>query len=87
MDAGQKGRTLCQLDRLDEALTALDQAIALEPTDAWALGAKGETLRQMGRFDEALKALDQAIALEPIDAWTLAERATLCASLAVSTRR
>jgi tetratricopeptide (TPR) repeat protein len=64
-------KTLNQLSRLDEALGALEQAVALNSTYSWALASTGEVLRQLGRFDEALLHLDQALEIEPDSVWAL----------------
>ena len=55
-------------------MTALDQALAQDPKNAWALDSKGAALFQLGRFDEAVTALDQALALDPKNAWALASK-------------
>lgn len=61
----QKGGTLSNLGRLDEALETLEKAIEIEPTHAGALQFKGITLSAMGRHGEAVEALERANDLEP----------------------
>jgi Flp pilus assembly protein TadD len=55
------GVALHQLGRKQEALTALDQAIALDPTFRVAYGNRGLVLVDCGRFDEALNDLIAAM--------------------------
>ena len=49
--------------RYDEALTAYDSALRIDPDDADALFDKGETLEKMGNLLEAKKFYDRAMAL------------------------
>jgi serine/threonine protein kinase len=51
--------------RYEEALTAYDQAIGLNPNSADAYYNKGDALRKLKRYEEALTAYDQAILLNP----------------------
>ena len=39
--------------RADDALVFLDQALGLDPENAFALGTKGQICVAQGRFDEA----------------------------------
>ncbi len=59
------GAVLLTLGRLDEALTALDAAIAQGFVDAPTYYHRGVVLRALGRRDEAIAALDQALRAEP----------------------
>jgi tetratricopeptide (TPR) repeat protein len=56
------------LQRYEEALTALEQAIRLDPNNALAYLGKGATLDDLKRYEEALAAFEQAIRLDPTDA-------------------
>ena len=60
-----KGATLNQLKRYEEALTHYDRAIGLKPDYADALMNKGSTLNELKRYEEALINYDRAIALKP----------------------
>ena len=60
-----KGYSLTELGRLDEALDAYDQAIALKPDYAWAWARRGRTLRVLGHYEEALDCYDQALNIQP----------------------
>lgn len=53
------------LGRHSDALTAADEAIALDTGLAQAHANRGNALRRLGRGEEALAAMDRAIALEP----------------------
>ncbi len=48
-----------------EMLDAYDQAIRLDPTDAYAYTLKGDVLYDLERYEEALAAYEQAIRLDP----------------------
>src|SRR5207245_2393063 len=56
------------LDRSEEALEALDRALALNPSKAGAWYRKSLSLSSLDRDEEALEALDHALALDPQDA-------------------
>ena len=62
---GDRGWALSRLERHDEALEAVNQAIALKPEEASYHNNKGISLAELNRHDEALEAYNQAIALEP----------------------
>ncbi|MFL5592891.1 MAG: toll/interleukin-1 receptor domain-containing protein [Ktedonobacteraceae bacterium] len=64
----EEGNTLYDLKRYEEALSAHDQAIRLDPNYARAYYDKGFDLRDLKRYEEALSAFDQAIRLDPNDA-------------------
>ncbi|EIC19818.1 alpha/beta hydrolase family protein,tetratricopeptide repeat protein [Thiorhodovibrio frisius] len=59
------GVMLQALLRLEEALQAYDQALALKPDYAEAHSNRGTALDDLGRLEEALQAYDQALALKP----------------------
>ena len=65
-----KGAHLCDLNRDEEALAAIEQAILLEPKDPIAWFVKGISLANLNRNEEALAAYEQALGLEPSDAAT-----------------
>jgi tetratricopeptide (TPR) repeat protein len=60
-----RGKTLHELKRLDEALASYDQAVALKPDYAEAFTNRGNALMELKRLDEALASYDQAVALKP----------------------
>ncbi len=64
-----KGYSLTELGRLDEALQAYDRAIQLQPDYAWAWARKGRTLRLLSRYTEAIVCYDQALLIQPQYAW------------------
>jgi tetratricopeptide (TPR) repeat protein len=67
-----KGASLRNLVRYEEALTCHDRAIALNPQLAEAWCNKGAALGGLGRHKEALTCHDRAIALNPqlAEAWS-----------------
>src|ERR1700691_5201655 len=60
-ESGEDQRTR----RLEEALTAGDEAVRQRPDDALSHYARGVALGRLGRPDDALAAYDQAIKLRP----------------------
>ena len=59
------GAARLRLNRANEALQALDQALAQEPTRSDAWGHRADALLRLGRHAEALQALDHADARRP----------------------
>ena len=59
------GHVLCELGRLDEALTHCREAVRLEPNYAIGHIDLGQTLQELRRFDEAIAAYRKAVALDP----------------------
>ena len=60
-----KGVTLGELGKYEEALRAFDKAIELKPDYPLAWYNKGLTLGELGKYEEALRAYDKAIELKP----------------------
>ncbi len=61
--------SLTELGYCEEALTAHDRSIDLDPESAWIWTSKGRTLRLLNRYDEALACYDRALYLNPEFAW------------------
>ncbi len=61
----KEGDSLYRHKRYEEALTAYEQAIRLDPNNAVAHYNKGNTLNDLKRHKEALAACEQAISLDP----------------------
>jgi len=73
-----KGEALYYLDRLEDALSAFDEAIRLDPNDACAYRYRGSALRKLGKYEHAITAFQLAIELgaaleQEEDAWAYAE--------------
>ncbi|HEY9651666.1 MAG TPA: serine/threonine-protein kinase, partial [Coleofasciculaceae cyanobacterium] len=70
-DLYNRGETLLELKRLDDALESYNRAVEIRPeyTEAWS--GKGDTLLGLKRYEEALNAYDKAIQIQPnyLDAW------------------
>jgi serine/threonine protein kinase/Tfp pilus assembly protein PilF len=73
-----KGFSLHQLGRFEEAIRCYDQALVAKPRDVWTWRAKGDSLERLHRaeeaegcYGEAVRCCDQALELEPenIAAW------------------
>jgi tetratricopeptide (TPR) repeat protein len=60
-----RGAALLELGRNEEALVALQQAIALAPGDADAHIQHGSALVHLGRHEEAVLSFDRALAIKP----------------------
>jgi predicted O-linked N-acetylglucosamine transferase (SPINDLY family) len=67
---GNLGLALRQAGQSDEAIAALERAVALDPGLVQAHSNLGEALRDSGRLDEAGAVLERAIALGAEDAAT-----------------
>ena len=52
-----KGNTLNNLARYDEAIKCYDKVIEIEPNNADAWNNKGNALRDLSRYDEAYQML------------------------------
>lgn len=76
------GSRLAEIGRFDEALSMLDECIALSPGFAWAYHSKARVLAMLGRRAEALAFVDLALsrgrfgAAEQLRAWLLAQPET-----------
>ena len=69
------------LKRDEEALAALDKALALRPGDAGALNNRGNALLALGRTQDALASFDEALARNPRHGDALLNRGTARAAL------
>ena len=59
-----RGLTLHELKRFDEALASYDRALAAaSPTMPRRFNNRGNTLQELKRFEEALASYDRALAL------------------------
>jgi tetratricopeptide (TPR) repeat protein len=63
-----KGGSLAALGRRQEAMTCLDQALAIDPRQAMAWINKGASLAALGRHEQAMSCFEQALAIDPRDA-------------------
>ncbi|MBI4345330.1 MAG: tetratricopeptide repeat protein [Elusimicrobia bacterium] len=59
-----RGISLSDLERYDDAVACFDRALDSHPTDTLVLANKALALRGLGRFDQALACADKALALE-----------------------
>jgi Tfp pilus assembly protein PilF len=63
-----------QAGNIDQALTLLEQALAITPTDPVALTTRGGIFRELGRLRDAVLSCDEAIAAAPEHAPAWLER-------------
>ena len=77
----KEGQLLRVLDRNQEAIEKLRQAVRLDPTQAWVFAEMGEALRCTGQYKEALDALDHALALREKFPWAWRIKGTTLRSL------
>ena len=61
----RKSSSLREINRLDEALVAAEQAIALQKDNPIHYNTKGNILSSLKRYPEAIAAYDQAIKISP----------------------
>jgi tetratricopeptide (TPR) repeat protein len=60
-----KSQTLLKMNKSEEALAALEEALSIDPDNGDALLKKGTALERLERVDEAILCFDRAIALDP----------------------
>ena len=56
---------LNSMGRFNDALSYLDRALSIDPTNVLALINKGISLDGLGRFDEELTYYDKALSIDP----------------------
>jgi tetratricopeptide (TPR) repeat protein len=62
------------MDRYNDSLVKLNQALIKKPNDIHVLANRGETYRLMGRYYEAVTDFSRVVDLEPSHAWAIAHR-------------
>jgi predicted O-linked N-acetylglucosamine transferase (SPINDLY family) len=77
----ERGATLMALHRFEEALAALDRAIAMKPGYAGALANRGRALKELKRPDDALASYDLALRFHPRFPLALTGRGVVLAEL------
>jgi tetratricopeptide (TPR) repeat protein len=60
-----KGNSLIQLGRFDEAIAAFDRALELQPESSRVWARRGLALRRQARYAEALVCYDKSLELSP----------------------
>jgi len=68
-----KGVALLNFNRLDEALEALDQSLALDGAQLFAIQIKCEIFCRIGRMREVVPLVQRALELNPIDITSLTQ--------------
>jgi predicted Zn-dependent protease len=64
-------RVLLDGDRPEDALTSINEALALDPESNVTLRLKGRVYDELGRIEEAVEAYRMAIGADPQDAWSM----------------
>ncbi len=66
-----KGLSLANLSKHQEAITCYDKALDIDPNYANAWNNKGNALAKLSKYEEAIKHYDKALDIDPgyIDAW------------------
>jgi tetratricopeptide (TPR) repeat protein len=59
----RSAKRLIDASKFEEAIRELDEAIQLDPHNAWAFANRGVALRLSGRIDEAIASLERSIDL------------------------
>jgi Flp pilus assembly protein TadD, contains TPR repeats len=76
-----KGVSLAQSGRYEEAITSYDKALAINPNYVNALYNKGRALNNLGKYQEAITYYDKLLALVANDVDTLNNKGVAEASL------
>lgn len=76
-----KGNTLYQLQRYEEALQAYETSLDTNPNNPNAWQGKGDTLQALKRYQDALEAYDEAIQIDPNSWQTWMRRAEILEKL------
>jgi serine/threonine protein kinase len=63
-----KGGSLNELGRYEEAIGCCDKALEIDPRNAGAWGNKGNALGALGRHEEAIGCYDKVLEIDPRDA-------------------
>ncbi len=66
-DLVEKGKTLLEENKFEEALGFFEQALLLNQNDPQLWNYKGVALRSIGRYDEALECFNKSLELDPRD--------------------
>jgi tetratricopeptide (TPR) repeat protein len=64
-----KGYSLTELGRYEEALEAYDRAIELQGENSWFWARKGRTLRLLNRYEESMQCYEKALEIQPDYPW------------------
>ena len=71
-----KGISLANMDRHENAISCYDRSIELSPRYELPWGNKGSSLAELGRFNDALNCCEHALQLKPLraDLWSIKGR-------------
>jgi tetratricopeptide (TPR) repeat protein len=63
----QKGQTLMDESKFDDALGFFEQALLLNQNDPDLWNNKGVALRSLGRYEESMECFNKSLEIEPRD--------------------
>lgn len=63
----QKGQTLMDEGKFDDALGFFEQALLLNQNDPDLWNNKGVALRSLGRYEESMECFNKSLEIEPRD--------------------
>ena len=66
-DLVEKGKTLLEENKFEDALGYFEQAVLLNQNSPELWNYKGVALRSIGRYDEALECFNKSLELDPRD--------------------
>ena len=66
-DLVQKGQSLMDDDKFDDALGFFEQALLLNQNDPDLWNNKGIALRSLGRYEESMECFNKSLEIEPRD--------------------
>jgi tetratricopeptide (TPR) repeat protein len=69
-----KGISLFELDKFDEAIACYDKALEIDPKNAAAHGNMGMSLDGLGKYPEAIDCFDRALEIVPNDGGLLSQK-------------
>ena len=61
----QKGNTMLNSSKYEEALVAFDQVLKIDTRSVDALNGKGLIFNQLGKYEEAITWFDKALSIDP----------------------
>ena len=62
---GKAGQELFVLQRDEDALSSIEHALNLDPSNAMHMTLQGSILGELGRLEDALATFDSALAMDP----------------------
>ncbi len=70
-----RGISLKNLRRYEEAISSYEQVVAIKPDDHQAWGNRGIALTALGRYEEALVSYNRVLEIQPTDTYAIYKKA------------